>query len=596
MLVNTLSGIKGDCMPNTNIVSLPSQNTGTPSFQLQEHFAVRCIAAVKEKRTGMNQPGDELRFLVLSATQSGKTFAMVSTSQEYKKAFLGRDVNQGEDFMIVFISFSAKDVNLQTIDDFVKAGFDRAVMTWCGNKMVNHYIHPGNALKKGTTVIIDRIQKIRKEGGHIIFINDEADHSTGGSADDSGKFVSQIRNFVNQHKLPLFDTQPPPGRKSWEVGFHITASVAHLHELITDSSFIPDLRPEYFQLDKSYSGLDTLNAREFIYDNKRYLGKSKREDLVNLVLSQEKEDYEKEDPCYHIVRCQDNSLRSKLKAAWNGAVEEYDCSGKGRRIVDLSQRLDEKPDVPTLILLKQGFSRGSRIHTVDHIRTLFDDKKNNDAAVLQSLVGRMTGRKSGPEPKSGEPDNRPLRRHSYHERLKIYCDTSAVSKELPAIEAQREDSHIDYIEYLRTRYPGMSGTHAKKSSRRLRSYKNPYVFKVCDSFEDHQIEVGKLGQLSNNRGEHASLSLNVMSKNVKDLAAEYNKNPGRYHPGENVNGKAYIAFHADGPGRDPAASKSWRDFPYQFKWVIVEMDVVKGASGVTYDQNHGIIHHGVTNV
>lgn len=534
----------------------------------------------------MSQPGDEIRFIVPSATQAGKTRAMILACLEYKKCF----VKQDEEFMIVFLSFSAKDVSVQTIDDFVKEKLTLAVKTHEeGAKTFNNYIHPGNINSEGTTAIIERVKEIRKNGGHIIWINDEADHSTGGSKDDGGSFISQLRTFVKRYDIPLFDRQPPAGRKSWETGFHVTASLAHLLPLVLNSDLVPSTRWAFFELDAGYSGLDTLNNLGFFNDNKEFLGKHNRDSLVRMMLETLDEDRRLEEPLYHIVRCQDQALRKMLVAEWTSAggnYAEYDCSGNGHRITTLSRRLDQKPDVPTLILVKQGFSRGSRIHTVDYIGTMFDNKRNNDAAVIQSFAGRMTGRKSGPEPSSNAQDTRPLRESSYHPRLKIYCDINAVSKELPLIEAQRADSSVDLIEYLRKYYPGMSGTHARKSRGKTRSsYMNGRALAVSNTLQDHQNEVRKLGRLMDLRGNNApNLTLNTMSANIKDLAADYLTNPGRYHPVENGNGKAYIAVYADGPGRDPSCMKSWNalDPSHKGKYIIVEVDVVQG-SGYTYN-------------
>jgi len=580
IVTNGTNNIFSGCFPGTN------QAQNGPASNYQQEFASRCVAQIKEHRAKMSQPGDEIRFIVPSATQSGKTGAMILECLEYRKRLIQDSLE--EDFMIIFLSFSARDVNDQTITDFVTNDLADAIKTHEGAATHNNYVHPGNINTASTSAILARVEKIRANGGHIIWINDEADHSTGGKKDKNGEFFSKLREFVKQRHIPLFDIQPPAGRKSWEVGFHITASLAHLLPIAQNRWLVPSMRVEYFELDPGYSGLDTLDDRGFFRDNKAYLGTRNRSELEKLMLERMDEDLRGDDPLYHLVRSQDTALRKSLKSAWEnkgGVVYEYDCSGRGDKIRDLSEDLDEKPDVPTLIFLKQGFSRGSRIHTVDHIGTMFDNKKDNDAAVIQSFAGRMTGRTSASK---RAPNPRPSRESSYHPRLEIYCDTYAVNKELPVIEAQRADSGVGVIELLRKTYPGMSGTHARQSRGKTRSsYMNGRVLVVSDTLQDHQNEVGKLGQLTDTHGTNVSMSTNTMSKNIKDLAGEYLKNPGRYHPAENGNGKAYIAVHADGPGRNPSCMKSWNalDPSHRGKYIIVEVNVVQGPG---YIYNHGI--------
>jgi len=597
IVTNGTNNIINGCFPGTK------QAQNAPARDYQQDFAIRCVAQIKEHRKGMSQPGDEIRFIVPSATQSGKTRAMILTCVEYRMELILESLKKGlkgEDFMIIVLSFSARDVNDQTIDDFAEPGLGidvdaalrNAITTYASRgKTYNNYIHPGNIWSPSTSAILARAKSIRKNGGHIIWINDEADHSTGGEKDKNGVYHSKLREYVKQNDIPLFDIQPPAVRKSWEVGFHVTASLAHLLPLIQDESLVPSSRMRYFELDPGYSGLDTLNNHGFFRDNKPFIGRSNEPKLVQLLLGRMSEDFRKEDPLYHLVRAQ-GPLRNMLKSAWEsagGCAEEYDCSGKGRSINTLSQRLNQKPDVPTLILLKRGFSRGSRIFTVDHIGTMFDSIRNNDAAVIQSFAGRMTGRRSGPDTKI-KPDPRPSRESSYRPRLEIYCDLEAVNKEIDVIEAQRADSGTYLEEFLRKEYGGMTGTHAKKSVVKNRSYRNPRVLVVSGTEQNHQNEVGKLGQLKNKHGTNVSMTTNTMSYNVKDLAGEYLTNPGRYHPAENGNGKAYIAFHADGRGRDSKCVNSWDNFPHKGKYIIVEMDVVLGPQGTVIVCNHGIEH------
>lgn len=597
-----------DTDPNSNcntslVVNLLT--TPDPEPDYQDEFANDVVSTIKEFRRTRhlhNTGNSELRFIVASATQAGKTRAMWTVCKKYKSVFVekvdveedGNIEKRDQETMIIILSFSATDVSRNTIDDFISAGLRLEVTTYAGGETHNNYIHPGNVNSPKTTAIMERVKKIRENGGHIIWINDEADHSSGGDRVEGGKeYKSKLREFVRQHNIPLWDTQPPNGRKSDEIGFHVTATVAHMDEIITDADLIPDMRFASFMLNNGYSGLDTLNDLGVFEDNTPYQGRGNRPALIDLCKEWIEKDQRMEDPCYHILRSSDKKTINEIEKMWvalGGVVEKYDCGGQGFKIKDLSRRLDNKPAHPTLILLKQGFSRGSRIHTVDHIATCFDAKRNNDAAVIQSLPGRMTGRRSGAETVQGHRDTRPSRKESYNPRLMIWCDTSAIKKEIPAIEAQRPSSHISHEDYLRDHYPGMTGTHCKKIYQRLRKYTNakatPYNTKA-----DLNIAIDALGPLKDIHDRPVrKLGLQTMSKNVKPLAAEYLSAPGRYHPSESVHNpsKAYISLNADGQNPDPASSNSWKDFPYQGKWVLVEMDVTLGSPNPAYIGIHGI--------
>jgi hypothetical protein len=613
MLITNALGIAGSCMPNSITPRAPQLHVVSPApsslpTDYQSEFASDVVSTIKEYRINRHlrgAPNSELRFIVASATQAGKTRAMIKVCKKLKVAFVkkvdgfdedGNREQRDEENVIVFLSFSATDVSQQTIEDFVAAGLRDEVTTYFEGKTYNNYIHPGNVNSPAATAIMKRVQEVRVNGGQIAFINDEADHSSGGAraAAGSEEYKSRLREFIRQHNIPLWDTQPPNDRKSHEVGFHVTATTAHLHELIKDVGLIPDMRVASFKLDDGYSGLDTLNELGVFEDNTKYLGRENLPALIDLCKEWIEKDQKTEDPLYHILRTQDKKTINALEKMWGsfgGVIEPYDCSGKSLNIKDLSRRFDNKPDRPTLILLKQGFSRGSRIHTVNHIANCFDAKRDNGAGVVQSLPGRMTGRRSGADPGKEQPDNRPSREFSYNkQRLKIYCDLFTISREIPAIEAQRHDAPISHEEYLRCHYQGITGTHCKETSQENRKYTNAKAT-AYNTKVDLIAASAALGLLKDVQGKAVpKLSVQTMSKNAKDLAAEYLIAPGRYHPAESVSNpkKAYISFYADGQGPTPASNKSWKAFPHQGKWVLVETDVTLGNAVPVLVSDHGV--------
>lgn len=552
------------------------------TYEEQKVFANNVIIATENRR----QLNEFTHWWVPSATQSGKTRAMIEVVKQYKNL-----VSKSERLLVVIYGPPVVNVRNATHFDFVENGISE-IEIWKAHTepRVKNFISWQNVDTDSANIILKEIKDIRKNGGHIIHINDEADAGTGVKKKDNESFAEdpqtkkspqlKLRDYARNHDIPLYDIEPPEDAKSKEISLHISATFAHFLEAIKTAKELSGVHVvEMFQLgsDEKYAGIDTLESLGVFEDSRRFHGGKKSQDaLIELAKSRVIADLSEEDPCYHVFRVPSKDKTRKGIESETRALgaEVYYHDANRNNISELTTLFDAKPDVPTVILIKQGFSRGSRINTVDHIATWVSLKIKNDAAVLQD-VGRLTGRLSGPADGAKNP-----RSESYHPRLKIYADISAIVKESSFVNIQREGTAADLVKHIQGSY-GQSGTWCKEvtASQDKWSFVAAYTFDCKErarAFVFDRID-------ATGRGGVFPSANSIKLQNKNDLAADWDK--VRWHKVRAPN-KCYQLIDAREP--NPGFMESWESFPYKGKWVVTEHDLIYAKGSVAYDAQHGI--------
>lgn len=528
-------------------------NTRVLIYQEQKDLATRLVGKIMSY-WNLNDHVKEcpsISFFIASATQSGKTRAMIEILREL------HEKNQDKKIYAVIVGPPTKDIKEATYDDFEKTLFyDLEIaphkveyQKQCGSK--NTRYHLSYCSDNRNNDVLELLAAWRKDSKNIIvFFCDEADYASGGGTNKSGDPLSKIRTFCAKEHIPLFGESSLETNEALEIGIHITATPAHLSPVMKPylNNQSSSLYVEYFKLSPSYKGLDSLKEAG-------HFKKVPSSSAEELVVKRIREDLAKNEPLYHIIRStkrNQDKIVSHLKEVFKDKFT-WDCfdSASGN-ISQLSNTLKTKPVKPYIIFVKQGFTRGSRIEDSQYIGTWYTKKGGgkgaDDAGVIQD-VGRLTGYNK-----------------IWHPRLRVYCDMLTIDKEVQVISAQREDNQELLMTVLKT-LPAQTGTHAKPTaSGHKKKYKSltPFPFDKIEDMHDY---------IRTYHPDDKYQSLHTCSEqNKHDIAKEYLESLSHYHETLFKNGKYYSAFYLDAPNDNHVPSWEKMDSRHKGKYVLVEAE------------------------
>lgn len=481
------------------------------------------------------------QYIVSAGTQSGKTQftgAMAYFISEELKRTIGIDVK------FVLCGTPLVDLQNQTFNT-LSEDFDLSKQFTTNNsgKSINNYLTWQDS--KDKKHLLNEINKWRKEGKTIVFIYDECDAGTGKDKKENGD-ISNLRQTFEEYSIPLCGIKSKyPNR---EFGVMITATLSHLIEPIRNSANSNNPEscmskygyPLYAVYARypgdNYQGHDDLFNQGYFRQGFKITKKNYAK-LFSLLTRKIKWMHINKDFGYIVIRNtrQQNVVRDLLKS-FSDKIKIENIDSKTGNIKELPAYLKEKPDIPTIYLIKEAAKRGIQIPVMEYIHLWFDTLMH-DAGNIQS-TGRFCGYNK-----------------TYHNQLEIYCHKKALEEHVPFYEAAKKGTE-ELRRFINDLSYDQSSTHNNKKKGKRYRRTNVHVFdskQEAHAFNSRLLELNPESYFFDKKGKIKNVALNTVSENNgRDVAAALidnsernNNNHGYFHNTCNNGNNAILnaAFH-----------------------------------------------------